>query len=198
MAKTTTPIEQVDPRTLTPHPENPRRGDVAGVARSITLNGWWGVVIAQRSTGRILAGHTRTSAAIEVGLDTIPVYWLDVDDEGARRILLADNRWADVATYDPAGLAVLLRELDADALSAVGYSSDDLAAIESLLEFKGDDPEAPPEFPSFDETVENEVALIECPACSHRFPPPQPVRPDKRPNRRIPGVRTSFPPPPED
>lgn len=102
------PIETVDPRTLVPHPENPRRGDVAGVTRSIRDNGWWGVVIAQRSTGRILAGHTRTAAAIEAGLESVPVFWLDVDDDGARRVLLADNRWADVATYDPAGLAALL------------------------------------------------------------------------------------------
>lgn len=138
------PIETVDPRTLVPHPENPRRGDVAGVTRSIRDNGWWGVVIAQRSTGRILAGHTRTAAAIEAGLESVPVFWLDVDDDGARRVLLADNRWADVATYDPAGLAALLGSLDADALGSVGYTIEDLRAVESLLGFAGVDPEAPP------------------------------------------------------
>lgn len=174
------PIETVDPRTLVPHPENPRRGDVAGVTRSIRDNGWWGVVIAQRSTGRILAGHTRTAAAIEAGLESVPVFWLDVDDDGARRVLLADNWWADVATYDPAGLAALLGSLDADALGSVGYTIEDLRAVESLLEFKGDDPEAPPEFPSFDEGVEDEVHQVDCPQCGHRFPPPQPVKRDPR------------------
>ena len=110
------------------HPRNPRRGVIPTIVESIKTNGWYGTVIAQRSTGYVLAGNHRLQAAVQLGIELIPVTWLDVDDAQATRILLADNRTSDLATFDDAALATLLREIATEGpLLGTGYTLDDLA-----------------------------------------------------------------------
>lgn len=127
-----------------PHPRNPRQGDVGAISVSINENGFYGAIIAQRSTGYILAGNHRYQAAIAAGADRIPVQWVDVDDAHALRILLADNRTNDVASYDDAALAELLTELAEDGgLTGTGYDGDDLDQLLNDLAPKDDDGEEP-------------------------------------------------------
>jgi DNA modification methylase len=116
---------------LHPHPRNPRRGDVARLEQLIDDNGFVGAVLAQRSTGFILAGNHRTAAARTAGLAEIPVLWLDVDDDTALRIMLGDNRASDDAVYDDHVLADLLGELEASAagLAGTGYTDQALADL---------------------------------------------------------------------
>jgi ParB-like chromosome segregation protein Spo0J len=144
--------------TLTVHPDNPRRGDLAQIASSIEANGFYGAVVAQRSTGRILAGNHRWMAAREDGLDAVPVIWLDVDDDRARRILLADNRAGDLAAYDEAALLALLDEmaLTPELLAGSGYDVDDLDDLRAAL----DDVTTLPPLPTgaaYAETAEQEA-----------------------------------------
>lgn len=129
---------------LRPHPRNPRRGDVAAIRRSIRANGWFGAVIAQKSTGHILAGNHRYLAARREGAKTVPVVWLDVDDAAALRILLVDNRTADLAGTEDESLANLLRDLaeDTGSLAGTGYSGQELEALLDKLNAQVDEDEA--------------------------------------------------------
>ncbi len=131
-----TSIEQV-----TPHPKNPRRSDVGELVASIKANGFYGSVVAQRSTGYILAGNHRVEAALEVGLTEIPVMWIDCSDSQALRILLVDNRSSDTASYDNRGLTEILRELKEDELGLDGTGFDEmaLADLERLSGLLSDD-----------------------------------------------------------
>lgn len=115
--------------TLLDHPQNPRRGDDNAVAQSLDSNGWYGAIVAQQSTGFILAGHTRRRTLVAKGETTAPVIWLDVDDATALRILLADNRTAELATWDEAALLTMLNELGPVDMESVGFSGEDLATI---------------------------------------------------------------------
>jgi hypothetical protein len=90
----------IEVATLEDHPENPRRGDTKAVEDSIDHNGFYGAILVQKSTGRVIAGHTRLRAAKASGAKTVPGIWLEVDDNLARRILLSDNRTSDLAYYD--------------------------------------------------------------------------------------------------
>lgn len=101
-------IETIDLRTLEQHPANPRVGDIEAIRESIENHDWMGVVVAQRSTRRILVGWHRSRAAIAADQPHQPVEWLDVDDNLALRIVLADNRASDLSTYDDRLLAELL------------------------------------------------------------------------------------------
>ena len=125
---------------LVEHPDNPRRGDTSVIADSIAHNGFYGAVIAQRATSRVLAGNHRLRAAVSEGLETLPVIWVDVDNEAASRILLADNRTSDLAGFDNSDLAELLEQLTgSDAhLAGTGYTQADLDML--LEDLAGDDP----------------------------------------------------------
>lgn len=117
---------------LTEHPRNQRRGNLEAVTESIRANGFYGTVVAQKSTGYVLVGNHRLRAAAAAGLAKVPVVWADVDDERALRILLVDNRSNDVASYDESGLADLLQDLvdTDDGLQGTGFDED---ALEDLI-----------------------------------------------------------------
>jgi len=117
-----------DPTRLTPHPRNPRNGDTDAIGDSIRHNGLYRPLYVQRSTGHVLAGNHTYQAALELGATLLPVLWLDVDDDEATRILLTDNRTADIGQYDDALLLDVLRDIathDAGLLGT-GYTPDDL------------------------------------------------------------------------
>lgn len=129
---------------LTEHPENPRRGDVAAIEASLDAHGFYGAVIAQRSSGRIIAGNHRYRAAVARGAETVPVIWLDVDDDQARRILLVDNRTSDLGGYDDDTLADLLTDLTHTDLGLAGTGWTEADLVDLLAE----EPPRPPDNPS--------------------------------------------------
>ena len=112
---------------LTPHPDNPRRGDVGAIQDSISAHGFYGAILAQQSSGRIIAGEHRWQAAQAEGLTKVPVVLIDCDDAEAVKIMLADNRTSDVGSYDAQALASLLA--DQPSLTGTGYTDKDLAAL---------------------------------------------------------------------
>ena len=119
-------------KEMKPHPKNPRQGDVGAIHQSIEQNGWYGAVVVQKSTGYVLAGNHRLQAAIAQGADKLPAMVVDVDNETATKILLADNRTNDLAAYDVEGLAGLLEGLtDFD---GTGYDGDDLDDLLASLQ----------------------------------------------------------------
>jgi hypothetical protein len=127
--------EVVPTSRLKHHPRNPRRGDVDRIAESMDVNGVFGALVVQRSTCHVLAGNHRLKAARKLGIPTLPVTWVDVDDATAHRILLADNRTSDLGSYDDTQLAELLQALEHDGgLLGTGYTGDDLAALLAGLE----------------------------------------------------------------
>ena len=147
------PIESVEP-----HPDNPREGDVGAIHESIKSHGFYGSLVVQKSTGHILAGNHRWKAARFAGMKEVPVTFVDVSDEMARRILVADNRTSDLGTYDNAQLVSVLRDLaESDAgLEGLGYDEADLS---DLIHQLGDGEEGHP----------YGREKITCPECGHEF-----------------------------
>jgi len=134
-------VEHVPIDDVREHPANPRDGDVAAIQESIRENGFYGALVVQESSGKILAGNHRWVAAREEGLDTVPVVYVDVGDERALRILLADNKTADEAEYHRPQLAELLEHLNttANGLGGTGYNGDELDQILEDLDDPGED-----------------------------------------------------------
>lgn len=122
---------EIDISTIHFHPENPRQGDVGAVSESIERNGFYGAIVVQESTRRILVGNHRVKAASALGMTTVPGVMIDVDDAVARRILLADNRTSDLASYDDAALVAILAELAASGdLPGTGWDGE---ALDTLI-----------------------------------------------------------------
>lgn len=126
-------IETVALDQLVLYPGNPRVGNVDALMESLAVNGPYQPVIVQRSTRHVLAGNHTVKAARNLGWDSLPVRWLDVDDDQARRIVLADNGTSDLASYDDAALLALLDDLDGD-LAGTGWDDDSLDALRELVE----------------------------------------------------------------
>jgi len=129
-------IQNVALNTLTLHPKNVRQGDVGAIVESLNLHGQYRPIVAQKSTGYILAGNHTWKAAQALGWKEISVTYIDVDDDQAARILLVDNRANDLATYDDGALASLLQELASSDLEfeGTGFDGDDLDDLLFRLE----------------------------------------------------------------
>lgn len=129
-------IESVAVDQLLEHPRNPNRGNLDVIEESMSTNGFYGALVVQRSTGYILAGNHRWKVAKRLGVSDVPVIYVDVDDERALRILVADNRTSELAHRDNNALVELLDELHGtqNGLDGLGYTLDDIHGFRAAVE----------------------------------------------------------------
>lgn len=130
-------------RRLSYYYKNPRRGNVEKVAESLKSNGQFKPIVVNRGTktGReneILAGNHTTKAAKSLGWTKINVNWVDVDEEHARRIVLADNGSTDDATYDEQILAELIEQQKDEVGDLVGTTYNDDVLAKLMVEINTD------------------------------------------------------------
>ncbi|MBU6430134.1 MAG: ParB/RepB/Spo0J family partition protein, partial [Cyanobacteria bacterium REEB65] len=120
---------------LHPWGQNPRLNEpaVAKVAESIERFGFGAPILARRN-GELIAGHTRLKAALKLGLDRVPVRYLDLDPADAQLLALADNKLGEIAGWDEGLLAQILREFDAEDAAIAGFGTDELADLLKKLE----------------------------------------------------------------
>ena len=50
VTETSAEVETVNVNALVVHPANPRVGNIDAIKRSIETNGWWGTLVAQKTT----------------------------------------------------------------------------------------------------------------------------------------------------
>ena len=119
--------------SLVPWDRNPRKNAEAipEVAKSIQRFGFGAPIVARLADGRIIAGHTRWAAARSLGLAQVPVRFLDLSEEEATALALADNKVGEIAEWNDAELAVILQDLKAEdvSLSGMGWSDEELATM---------------------------------------------------------------------
>lgn len=132
-------LERVPVDAITPHPENARKGNVAAIGDSLAENHQFAPIIVQRSTGYVLAGNHTLLAARALGWPEVDAAFVDVDDDRARKIMLAANKTSDSSTYEEQALLDLLEALNGD-YEGTGYTPDDLDDLLSVLNRM---PEAP-------------------------------------------------------
>jgi hypothetical protein len=137
MSKINIETETISIDLLQPHPRNVRQGDIGAISESLKAHGQYRPITYQKSTGRILAGNHTWKAAKALGWKEIVATSIVCNDEEAIRILLADNRTSDLADYDDAGLAELLKEL-ADTTTGLEGTLFDGDALDQLLNDLGE------------------------------------------------------------
>lgn len=123
-------IEKFKIANLKPFPGNPRKheADVEPIVRSIEHFGWTNPILVQEKTNRIIAGHGRLDAARKAGLPHVPVIFLEMNDKDATAYTIADNKLAELSTWDTTALKDLLEDLKAKKydLSLLGYDKEEL------------------------------------------------------------------------
>lgn len=155
----TAAVKLVKLSALRPHPRNPRRHDRAeldDLKASFLAYGFTEPVVRQVSSGYIVAGNGRLTAALELAaagkLDALeftpgvrlngrlPVVDKDMDDRAALAYLLIDNRLTERGTWDwPEVKAIMVEDLglgpDATALDLpTGF---EMPHLESLMAWEG-------------------------------------------------------------
>ena len=101
---------------LVPYENNPRNNDdaVEAVAESIKEFGFKVPIIIDKD-GVIVAGHTRYKACEKLGIEEVPCLIADdLTEEQIKAFRLADNKVAEIATWDFEKLDLELSELDFD------------------------------------------------------------------------------------
>jgi DNA modification methylase len=105
-------------QVLQEYENNPRNNDEAikAVANSIREFGFK-VPIVITSDNVIIAGHTRLKASVSLGLTEVPcIIADDLNEEQIKAFRLADNKTAELATWDLSKLEDELANLDMDML----------------------------------------------------------------------------------
>lgn len=105
-------IETTKISALHPDPANPRqigKSELEALTRSIGEFGLVDPIIARRDDKIVIGGHQRLQAARKLGLQTVPVIFLDIDESKARLLNVALNKIS--GEWDDELLARLLDNL---------------------------------------------------------------------------------------
>ena len=119
----------VDIDSVQAHEKNVRQGDIGAISESLKAHGQYRPIVVDRRTNKILAGNHTWKAAKALGWKQISVGFVETkDDNEALRILLADNKANDLATYDEAELIDLLKQIadTSEGLLGTLFDGDDL------------------------------------------------------------------------
>jgi len=114
-------------------PGNPRVGDVDAVAASLEKFGQRKPIVVRKDDGTIIAGNHTWQAAKKLGWKEIAVAFVGDDDTTAQAYALADNRTAELGSYDEQALKDLIfavAEVDPELVRASGWSDD---AVKDLV-----------------------------------------------------------------
>jgi ParB-like chromosome segregation protein Spo0J len=122
----------IEINTITPWEKNPRYNEhaVQQVAVSIQQFGFLNPIIAQKSTKKIICGHTRYKAAKQLNLLKVPVIFADLDDVQSSAYAIADNKLGEIASWNEGLLAEILSEIKSEIdLESLGYNQHELNAL---------------------------------------------------------------------
>lgn len=95
-------IKYVPPGSITPYNKNPRINEAAvpEVLQSIDAFEMLQPIVVDKK-GVVIVGHTRLQAAIELGLDEIPVvYATHLTPKKVRAYRIADNKTGEISVWD--------------------------------------------------------------------------------------------------
>jgi ParB-like chromosome segregation protein Spo0J len=135
------PIDMLKESEWNPNKEDRQTFDA--LKASIRRNGLVDPLIVRKADNSIIGGHHRLYAVRELMAEgwklpggTVPVIYVDISEDEAKRLNLALNKITGEPNLDKLG--ELLRELrdvsDADDLAATGYSPQEIEDLVALLE----------------------------------------------------------------
>ena len=119
---------------------NPRKGNVEAVKKSYKKFGQRKPIVATKD-GEVISGNHQLAAAKDLGWNKIAVVFTDDDELTAKAFALADNRTADLGSYDDDLLADMLGSVSSDLelLEATSFDEKDLIALVKKQEVIEDD-----------------------------------------------------------
>ena len=180
-------VHQMSPAELIPADYNPRRIErhqLAALKNSLTRWGFVEPVILNETTGRIVGGHQRVRAALELALETVPVVKVQLDETQEKALNIALNKISGEWDFDLLkGLLFELKDEEFE-LDDLGFDGDELEELlglgldaEPQSDLGDDEPEgdldAIPEAPVEPVTKPGDLWFFQpffaCEGCGRRF-----------------------------
>ena len=156
-------IIYLSPNDLTPYENNTRKhnpDDIDGIKKSILDVGFADPIAVWGENNLIVEGHGRQIAALELGLEKVPVIRLDHMTEAQRKeYAIRHNRSAEMSAWDFTALEEELAALEIEGVDMkdLNFTFADPGALDDLF--------APAE------EKEKEPKQIKCPHCGEWFTP---------------------------
>ena len=88
-------VHQMDPAALVPADYNPRKitdHQMSALKRSLERWGFVEPVVLNERTGRIVGGHQRVAAALELAMSEVPVIKVILDEDAEKALNIALNK----------------------------------------------------------------------------------------------------------
>lgn len=152
-------LEYLDPSELDDNPSNWRQHpdkQITDLTDIIAEVGWAGALLYNEQTGRLIDGHCRKRIAD----GKVPVLIGSWTEEQERIILATFDPISAMAEANTEKLEELLGELE----SSTAAMQDVLAGVALDYGITPDDGK------EYDESCADDVDMMECPICGHKFP----------------------------
>lgn len=146
---------------IRPYENNPRDNSKAidAVAASIREFGFKVPIVIDKN-GVIVAGHTRYEASKKLGLEEVPcVIADDLTDEQVKAFRLADNKTAELASWNPELLEVEMSAIESIDMTEYGFDLTEISDEDKMEDQKDIDLAI----------VKGGSRECECPACGFKF-----------------------------
>ena len=131
-------ITLVDIDSIIPNPKNANIHSIEQIKRLeklITYQGFRNPLIVSNRTGFLIVGHGRLEAAINLGLEKLPVIYQDFKDEAQEySYLISDNEIARWSELDKQAIFDLKDEIQFDDMEMLGLEFDFISCSDLDLE----------------------------------------------------------------
>lgn len=163
----------VDIGTIWEDPDNVRLHDEKNrrmISASLMRHGQQKPIVVREGSGRVVAGNGTLEAARRLGWDRIAASFVLMTDSEANAYAIADNRTAELATWDDPALASLVTRLaeeegfEADAL---GFTDEEIQRL--MQGFLFDLPSDSDGKLLDPDELEAKVQYVKCPHCGKEF-----------------------------
>lgn len=162
-------IEYVSPSLINPAKYNPRQitdQELSGLKESIRKFGFVEPVIVNKRTNTLVGGHQRTKAAELLGIDKIPVTFVDLDESEEKALNVALNAHTIQGKFDTEILSTLLEDIKLDLPDLHAAFNFEQLGKDLKIDF---DPEKIPENSEIDTDNFGNDLEHTCPKCGFEF-----------------------------
>lgn len=134
---------QLDPKNARGHGDR----DIKAIMLSIKTWGWVNPVVVRTGTTQVICGHGRIQAALRLGMKSVPVVYRPfATDQDAKAYAIADNRTAELSSWDLPNLKDSLSDLDGTGfdIALTGWTPEELDSLLNWDSKTERDPDAIP------------------------------------------------------
>lgn len=136
-------IKQVAINEINPAVYNPRiitDKELSGLKESIKAFGFVEPLVVNSVSGTLISGHQRFKAAKELGHETVPVVYVELNESGEKALNIAMNNHAIQGKFDTEILSTLLEDLKVEMPDLSSELNFDILSKDLKIDF---DPVAP-------------------------------------------------------